>query len=281
MSGKKKKNSNSSNYDNKKDNEDNLAQLLEQFNITNNENEKVNDDKEISNKKEEKLNENQENISENLKILEENENKTTEKNENKDNDEIIKNEKIKEKTNSISKEEKSSKNINSLMNILNDFEIVNENNENKSIDEISFIRELYKNINYKVIMKAIDDELEITIKNINIKPFPDYYSKFKLNELQIINYFKLFNSINELLYEIKNLLQNSSIKIIETNQILFTIPINMRIINKIQFNIKEIEKTLEEKNSLMEKYILYLEEKIINFEIDLENNKKKKKKKLF
>ena len=32
-------------------------------------------------------------------------------------------------------------------------------------------------------MKAIDDELEINIINLNIKPFPEYYSKFKLNEL--------------------------------------------------------------------------------------------------
>jgi len=143
------------------------------------------------------------------------------------------------------------------------FEIINENNENKSIDEISFIRSIYKNLNYKIIMKAKDDELEIFIKNLNIKPFPEYYSKFNLSELQKINYFKLFNSFSELLYEIKYLLNKSFLKIIDNNQILFTIPINMRIIDKIKFNIKEIEKTLEEKN----------EEKITNFQSDLENDK--------
>ena len=240
-------------------------------NTNNVEKEKENDN--MPNKNEENK-ENKENNIEDKKTSWENENKTTEKNENKTNDEInIKSEELKEKTNSISNEETSSKTINSLENFLKNFEIINENSENKSIDEISFVRELYKNINYKIIMKAIDDELEITIKNINMKPFPEYYSKFKLNELHKINYFKLFNTINELLYEIKTLLQDSFIKIIETNEILFTIPINMRIIDKVQFNIKEIEKTLEEKNSSMEKYILYLEEKIINFQSDLDNNK--------
>ena len=184
-------------------------------------------------------------------------------------------ERIKEMNkNDINEEIKDNIKTNAFSNQENEnFEIINENKENKSIEEISFIKDLYKNINYKIIMKAIDDELEIFIKNINIKPFPEYYSKFKLNELQKINYFKLFNSIGEFLYEIKNLLNKSFLKIIETNQILFTIPINMRILDKIELNIKEIEKTLEEKNSLMEKYIFYLEEKIINFQTDLVNDK--------
>ena len=197
------------------------------------------------------------------RIKEMNKNDINENEDIKNTENINESEEIKDnaKTNAFSNQENEN------------FEIINENKENKSIEEISFIKDLYKNINYKIIMKAIDDELEIFIKNINIKPFPEYYSKFKLSELQKINYFKLFNCIGEFLYEIKNLLNKSFLKIIETNQILFTIPINMRILDKIELNIKEIEKTLEEKNSLMEKYIFYLEEKILNFQTDLVNDK--------
>ena len=282
MSGKRRK-KNKKNFDKSNENEV-LNHILEQNetnkNLNNSEQEIENNEEEIENNDEEMLINNDEILNENK--TEENENKTNNEINKNNSENILKNEELKEKANSIPNEETSSKTINSLDNnsILKNFEIINENDENKSIDEISFVRELYKNINYKIIMKAIDDELEITIKNINMKPFPEYYSKFKLNELQKINYFKLFNTIKELLYELKILLQESFIKINETNQILFTIPINMRIIDKVQFNIKEIEKTLEEKNSLMEKYILYLEEKIINFQSDLDNNKLNDKEKI-
>ena len=264
------KNESKKNYDYfpKIDNEDkNLHKCCEKKNEINDnkvefdcvENKFIDDEFNLVNEKENKTNEN---ITEDIPKFE---NKKKEEKANNINNEImeIKNERInlKEKINLIINPENKLSKLNKELKDLNE--------ETKTVEEIIYYKELDKNIIYQIILKNNDNNLEIYINNYNNKPHSNYFSSFSLETLQKNNYFKLFNSINSFLFEIKDLINNSFIYLDtpknESESIFLNIPLNIIIIDKILFEIKKVENDLSDINKDLLNYIEILEKEKENY----------------
>ena len=159
--------------------------------------------------------------------------------------------------------------INSIINPENKISKLNKelkelNEEKRTIEEIIYYKELDKNIIYQIILKNNNNSLEIHINNYNDKPFSSYFSSFSLEILQKNNnYFRLFNNINSFLFEIKELIDNSFLYLDspknESESIFLNIPLNILIIDNIQFQVKKKEKELLEINKDLIKYNEILE----------------------
>jgi chromosome segregation ATPase len=264
------KNESKKNYDYfpKIDNEDkNLHKCCEKKNEINDnkvefdcvENKFIDDEFNLVNEKENKTNEN---ITEDIPKFE---NKKKEEKANNINNEImeIKNERInlKEKINLIINPENKLSKLNKELKDLNE--------ETKTVEEIIYYKELDKNIIYQIILKNKDNNLEIYINNYSNKPHSNYFSSFSLETLQKNNYFKLFNSINSFLFEIKDLINNSFIYLDtpknESESIFLNIPLNIIIIDKILFEIKKVENDLSDINKDLLNYIEILEKEKENY----------------
>ena len=183
----------------------------------------------------------------------------------KDNDENnIREETNKLKNDRINLREEINLIINSENKILQlNKEIKDLNEEKKTVEEIIYYKELDKNIIYQIVLKNNENNLEIYINNHNKKPLSNYFSSFSLESLQKNNYFKLFNNINYFLFEIKDLINNSFINLDTPNSenefMFLNIPLNLLIIDNIQFKVKKVEKEFSDINKDLMNYIESLE----------------------
>ena len=94
--------------------------------------------------------------------------------------------------------------------------------------------------------------------------FHNYSSIKKIDDIKINKYFLIFDTIEEIFYELSNLIDNSKPSIIEeTNKFLLSIPLPTTKIKEIIFEINEEEKSDKEKIEELYLIISNLKEQIL------------------
>ena len=133
-----------------------------------------------------------------------------------------------------------------------------EDSATSSVDIIydnKFDIETDKKNKMKLILSIYNnDEFAITIYNNNVYPSKKYELKCNLNQIQKNRFFKIFLDVDEIIRELETKIDNS-IFIEEDNNIHMEITIGLTIINQIQLEIKQIEKSKDEINEELTKKI--------------------------
>ena len=144
-------------------------------------------------------------------------------------------------------------------------DIIQEYRYNVKTDNFDNEMEIYlRNIN--------NEQLSITLYTVNQFPSKKYELCCTLEELQRNRFFRIFISIEEIIRELKDKIPKSTF-FGETNRIIMDIPIGLKVINELLFEIRQIEKfTINELNQKIEKM-----ENIIK---DLKNENYQLKKKI-
>ena len=129
-------------------------------------------------------------------------------------------------------------------------------------EERKFIIRTNKNNEMELLLKNYNnEELSITLFNINEYKTKKYELKCNLEEFQKNRFFKIFININEIMKELENKIEKS-IFLEDTNCIIIQINIGLTIINEILLIVEEQEKNKDEIVEGLEKYIKILENKL-------------------
>ena len=143
--------------------------------------------------------------------------------------------------------------------------------ESNIIEEKKYNIKTDKNNEMEFYLRNINnEELSITLYNINQIPTKKYELKCNLNEFQKNRFFKIFFNIEEIIRELDNKIEKSTF-MEETNLIVMDIQIGLTVVNEILLEIKEVEKN---KDDIIEE----LKKKI--YDLKKENNKLKQNIKL-
>jgi len=143
------------------------------------------------------------------------------------------------------------------------------------IDEKEFDILTDKENKMKLFLRIYNnDEFGISIYNNNKYPSTKYELKCNLEQIQKNRFFKIFLGVDEIIEELKTKIKNS-IFIEEDNNIHMEITIGLTVINQIELEIKQIEKTKEEINEELTKKINEQNEQIENLKKEIEQLKNK------
>ena len=140
------------------------------------------------------------------------------------------------------------------------------------IDEKYFQIKTIDNKEMKLILRNYnDEELSITIFNINEHPSKKYQLKCNLEEFQKNRFFRIFVGVNEIMKELENKILNS-VFIDDTDSIIIIINIGLTVINEILLEIKKQEKNKDEIIQELKEKIEILENKLKESEDKLKLN---------
>ena len=90
-----------------------------------------------------------------------------------------------------------------------------------------------------------NDEFEISIYNNNEYPSKKFELKCSLDQIQRNRFFKIFLNTEEIFKELETKIENS-IFIEEDNNIHMEVTIGLTVINQVELEIKQVEKTKDE-----------------------------------
>ena len=145
--------------------------------------------------------------------------------------------------------------------------------------EESFTLQSEKKIQYCIHMSIQSNSLFIEAKTIDLITSINYKKDFTLEDIKSNKYFKMCDSINEVLLELKNIKKNNlnNIKITEnSNKLILTFPLPSYLIQEINFHIeRSINSEKEDINNLYNS-IQILSQKINEFEKKQNLNLEKK-----
>ena len=113
-----------------------------------------------------------------------------------------------------------------------------------------------------------NDDFGISIYTINECPSKKYELKCNLDQIQRNRFFKIFLNTEEIIKELETKIENS-IFIEEDNHIHMEITIGLTVINQIELEIKETEKTKEEIENELSKRIEEQKKLIENLEKEI------------
>ena len=125
-----------------------------------------------------------------------------------------------------------------------------------------------KNSQFQINIENIDHKLSIKAKNMTSIPNKNYYKSMSLEEIKENKFFYFCDDISEVINELTEIQKSKIIE--ETNQISLYIPINSKKIKEFVIQIKETEKTTEEKFEELYKIINAVKEENKNLRIKLE-----------
>ena len=125
-----------------------------------------------------------------------------------------------------------------------------------------------KNSQFQVSLENIDHKLSIKAKNMTSIPNKNYSKSMSLEEIKENKFFSFCDDISEVINELTEI-QKSKITE-ETNQITLYIPINSKKIKEFVIQMKETEKTSEEKFEELYKIISAVREENKNLRIKIE-----------
>ena len=109
----------------------------------------------------------------------------------------------------------------------------------------SFVLQSQRRIQYLIDMSIESNCLLIDANTTNLIPPISYKKIFTLEDIKSIKYFKLCDTIYEVLLELKNIKKNNSnnIKLFENfNELVIKFPLPIYIIKEANFHIERVKK---------------------------------------
>ena len=125
-----------------------------------------------------------------------------------------------------------------------------------------------KNSQFQINLENVEHKLSIKAKNMTSIPNNNYSKSMSLEEIKDNKFFSFCDDISEVINELTEI-QKSKITE-ETNQITLYIPINSKKIKEFVIQMKETEKTTEEKFEELYKIINEVREENKNLKIKIE-----------
>ena len=125
-----------------------------------------------------------------------------------------------------------------------------------------------KNSQFEIKIENIEHKLSIKAKNMTVIPNKNYYKSMSLEEIKVNKFFSFCDDIGEVINELTEIKKTKLTE--ETNQITLYIPINSKKIKEFVIQMKEIEKTTEEKFEELYKIINTVREENNKLRIKLE-----------
>ncbi len=145
--------------------------------------------------------------------------------------------------------------------------------------EESFTLQSEKKIQYCIHMSIQSNSLFIEAKTIDLITSINYKKDFTLEDIKSNKYFKMCDSINEVLLELRNIKKNNlnNIKITEnSNKLILTFPLPSYLIQEINFHIERSLNSEKEDINNLYNSIQILSQKINEFEKKQNLNLEKK-----
>ena len=125
-----------------------------------------------------------------------------------------------------------------------------------------------KNSQFEIKIENIEHKLSIKAKNMTVIPNKNYYKSMSLEEIKVNKFFSFCDDIGEVINELTEIKKTKLTE--ETNQITLYIPINSKKIKEFVIQMKETEKTTEEKFEELYKIINTVREENNKLRIKLE-----------